>query len=1011
MRLTPSQLATVREKPQNTRLDLVIYNPREVMRGRVSSSTIHKNSYIIPFDGASPTGTVPTFVNGMTVLVSNTDYGQDDWGRVRLRSASVNGGISGSFTVSENSNILWQDDLYLTVIDYQDIVPIFPRIIQNPSNVEDVIFYKDYDVVYSTQNRYLGTIINMGGHRARTLENGTAQIYWSASGTNNLDSNTDLMYRWNFGGGTPTGSYSETPGLVTYNGAGDYVTSLTVIASGTNQTTDTSYRYVSIRDKIGYGNNTPIVRWEVSNFGGSRSEAGYSADFTVWDNMNIQGNSLVMLVSDDWYGSTHQSLGGNTYNEPYMFFVGYIDKGSIKYDYKQSKVTFTALSVTGIMKEADGFSVSVESKASPSTWYELYEMDCKRAIYHYLRWHTTILNTVDYIFNGDDKYIQFFDSDRTSMFDAVDELMRTALVGTVCSDRQGRLYAEIEPRAYDDPTGSFGNYVMDITRRDWINEPEIDERINGDISYMERGGVKFKGITTNTFQALLACAPGRTPGFRGGVEKEQGLALKSQTQLNKLVGHLYANANSRFPRVAIDMSENARNLDIAPYETVDITIQQNETVRNKYIHGLYIPDGMTWHYNHKDGLHLPFIEYKELVNGFPGDTITIPPVDTGSPEFERIDFTPLALPPLLPFASGTFPADVDPTTVVLGTTDRGVLYTTNFDEVAPVWQTMNEGLPYTTGTFANLGIGDIVVCGNKSLFMMCNGNPTNGYQNIYYAPAVGEPWQLVMEYTDTQRFKALASNPTASEQVAALGGYASSANQGYLLVGNSGGLTIAAANHAKKSNSYSALKFGNGGWHLIISDTCAGIGCSLNQSLYTIHTEAGTETVAYFSTTVPPFPTFGGFATECMSTIGRDSGKIYMWVNSASTNLTISGTTFTTSSNLTNAGNTFQLAAASPSGDRLLGASYSGGNYLAYRSSDAGATWELATAVIPLMNKIFENCGDEKRWIFGGGGGFAGGAQVKYTSNFAEPGFNENKEGNLHPDFTGVALTHIRFVE
>ena len=117
--------------------------------------------------------------------------------------------------------------LSLWVIRYWDLWPVFPRIIQDPNNSENVIFYKDYNIPYGNQNFHLGTFVNAGPHRPVILENGTGSVYYSSTGTLNLLGNP-LSYNWHFEGGNPTGSTSAEPGIVNYTQTGDYVTRLIV---------------------------------------------------------------------------------------------------------------------------------------------------------------------------------------------------------------------------------------------------------------------------------------------------------------------------------------------------------------------------------------------------------------------------------------------------------------------------------------------------------------------------------------------------------------------------------------------------------------------------------------------------------------------------------------------------------------------------------------------------------------------------------------------------------------
>src|SRR5581483_5030095 len=407
MKLTLSEQELVRTKPQQTRLYLSIFQPKIVMQCQINNPSAARNDRIIPYDTVS-LGSYLSVESGMTLLVGTTP-GARDVGRVRIRSAD-----SSQFIVSENSNINWQDRLYLTVLRYWELWPVYPKIINDSNNIENVIFYKDYDIPYSNQNSILGTFACAGPHRAAFTGD---KLWYSSTGTYNLLGDS-LSFDWSFEGGMPTGSTLPDPGYITYNSPGHYVTRL--IVSGSSGGIDTTYRYVSIYDKPNSGNNPPILKWTMGTLTGSRSEGGYRLPLKIFEPVQVDDNSVVVLFSENWYGETKKSLGGNYPNSSEIFFVGFVEKDSIHYDYKQSSVEFDVLSLTGLMKETDAFSVSVKSVPTPTVWYELMDLNSKRAIYHYLKWHTTVLSIADFGFIGDDYPIQYFDADRSSIFDAID---------------------------------------------------------------------------------------------------------------------------------------------------------------------------------------------------------------------------------------------------------------------------------------------------------------------------------------------------------------------------------------------------------------------------------------------------------------------------------------------------------------------------------------------------------------------------------------------------------------
>ena len=175
--------------------------------------------------------------------------------------------------------------------------------------------------------------------------------------------------------------------------------------------------------------------------------------------------------------------------------------GTIQYNYQSSYVEFEVGSPTEIMKISEGFSVSVQDSRDPtndamtdpnipSGWVVLLDMDVRRAIYHYLKWHSTVLLCCDFQYKGYDYPIQYFDSDRTSLYDAVNSLLEGAIMGKLVSDRQGKLWAESDVYI----NTSYYDEVMQITKRDWMGDPVIDQSMVDTVSSIEVGGIAYKPL-------------------------------------------------------------------------------------------------------------------------------------------------------------------------------------------------------------------------------------------------------------------------------------------------------------------------------------------------------------------------------------------------------------------------------------------------------------------------------------------------------------------------------------
>lgn len=625
-------LTTLRSQPQGSKLWLSIYQPRTLLAGQINNVAIAKGSMEIAIDNIS-TGSIANIYSGSAMLIGSQP-GWDDIGRIRVRYTNS---PSGTVGIAENAMDL-RDNQYVTAINQVDVAAIYPRIISDPSDAENVIFYKDYDIPYTNQNTILGSLICMGDHYAGFLESGSHNVYYTATGTVNVNGSANT-FLWAFEGGTPSTSTALTPGNVAYTTPGHYATKLTVTSA--QGSVDVSYRYVSIYNNPNEGTFNPILNWSMDSPSGSRSENGYTFSVQIRQQIDqIQPNAIVVIFADEFYGSTNTSIGGKP-NREKIKFVGYILEDSIEYDYKTSTATFKVASVSELMKQADGFSVSCETKASPATWFEIYDLSVQKAIYHYLKWHSTVNLVADVQYTGSDLKHQYFDADRTSLFDAIYSFVKDGLKGNVVSDRGGKLWIEVEPEGLENPLSLPSS--MDLLKQDWVGSPQIVERRSAQTSFIELNGIAFSGVSTGTFSALLSNAPSEVPLYRGKPKTEKGLILLGQSQLNTLSGNYLAMDNSRFPNIDFSLNGNYSNLDIAPIEIIKPFIVPEDTVRNVRIQNeKYLLERMDWSYDPVLGSFRPDISIRHITTGSAGVTIPIPDV----PDDSGFSVPDIQVPPL-----------------------------------------------------------------------------------------------------------------------------------------------------------------------------------------------------------------------------------------------------------------------------------------------------------------------------------------------------------------------------
>lgn len=646
---TAGELTLLREPSQQSKLYLSIYKPDTIFTARVNDGSVAKGERVVTYDGA--VGDWNDVGVGMTLLVGTT-AGGDEKGSVYIYGITAT-----TITVGENSHINWADDDYLTVKNFYQIWPVYPRTVQDET---DVTVYKAYDIAYTDENEVLGSLICMGPHHAGFLEGGQHQIYYTAEGTESVKGE-GITYLWEFEGGTPTGSTAQIPGLVTYDTPGHYATKLVTTTAGGG--VELGVRHVSIYDRPGEGTDLPIVDWTLQDLSGSRGESGYAARIQVREDISdiLEEGALVVIFSDNWYGATRQNIGGNATNRESIFFVGYVLSGTIEFDYEKSVVSFEVGSPTEIMKVGEAFSVSVESSTNPvgdaanpdkggDPWFYLLDLDVKRAIYHYMRWHSTINVCSDVKFSGSNPRIQFFESDRTSLYDALYSLMRATVYGSVVSDRQGTTYFETESAAIDDAASNI-NLNMFVDKHDWYGVPVIEERLIPPISSLEIGGLSYEGPASGTSVSLLSAAPGNVPAYRGSYLRLSGFGVTDQATLDTLTGNVFAYENSVYPNVTLKIVGNYSNFDIAPNELIRLTVEPEDTHLNiDWEQKPFDVRSVAWRYNAESSLLVPEITVAEITQGFAADTIAIPvePPDDGQ-EDPPDDIPPPPVPPPVQF--------------------------------------------------------------------------------------------------------------------------------------------------------------------------------------------------------------------------------------------------------------------------------------------------------------------------------------------------------------------------
>lgn len=726
--VTAAELVTLRKRPHQTQLRLAIYMPDVLFGARVNNATAAMGDITIPYDGVY-TGVYTDVKVGMTLyyftysgpLINGSPVRgrQGAVGRLRVRSITA-----AQVVVAENS-LPWADNEWIEIVRFVEPWAVYPRQVVTSSNVPT--WYKDYDIAYSDQNEVFDPVVVMGPNRAIALIApftnaahcvGTASLYFDGSKSYDLNTGATLTaYQWNYyQDGQATVTYNVmTPGNVLFTTAGNYAVSLTVTNSLGK--TATSWRFIVIHNPLdatcsGADRLKPIRKWGTSSLTGNYQSGGWEGKIWFREAVGLEtivdGALVIIYALDDWdevTGVDSGYIGGSYSNVGNIVFNGYIRDGSVELSPDGSSVVSVGVTdLAGRLDKLEGFGVSIKSVTDPGAvvsvtpaWSQVEQMTIDIALYHYIRWHTTIYSMADVRKNGDTRYVEYADFDKGSLYGAIDRFLLSTILAHLCVNAQGEVWMETKVDVIPVGSRTLGT-IMTLTDSDWRDKLAIVSRVETDTSYVEIGGFAYAGPTTDVATPFISAAPSQVPGYEGKQVVLNGLVLTDQTVTSQLAGDIYTSLNKLYPSVTVPMSGNYRIFDIAPQERLLITLAQGDTnLEISWSAKKFIPRQVTYNINNPSQVLLVDVVCEEETDGEPGVAGPYPPEEP--PGCEGADCDP---PP--PCTDCDPPPCTDCNTVgdsntVYVMTSRHLARSRNFLTAPPTWNPVDTGLAGTLRDF------------------------------------------------------------------------------------------------------------------------------------------------------------------------------------------------------------------------------------------------------------------------------------------------------------------------
>jgi len=973
--INAGELTLLRTEGQFSKLYLAVYKPNTIYTARLAALP-SSNDKVAEITYNTGSGTLGDVVAEMTLWVGSS-AGARDLGVCRIRKAP----ISGTFYIGMTSEIEWQSSCYLTVVDMFSFSARVPR-------MDSGTYKLDYETTYSDQHTSFQPVPIMGTHAVLWLTGASVSCSFDSSDSWVLGSSISSR-SWTAPGASGTSGMTTNTPTITYNAAGYYRVYCVVTAA--NGKSYTGIRHVFVFDT----NNLPYQPEITKAISGDYSGGGWSFGVKCYaDTSAIVDGTLAVLFAKDWYGDTEQSIGQITGREN-IICVGYVDGESIEWDSQASNVSFNVNGANEILGgiEINPFVLNIALN-TPAAWETMPALTADRALWHLLHWRTNVTALLDVYKSDDTRCAEIYETAEGSVWNSIATIgQRIFANGGV--DKYGRFFFAVEPQLVPEADRTWAT-VMDITKVDWQDTIQIERATKNSLAMASLSG-QYTGSLggTNIYYSLSF---GNVKGRNGGTETIDQILTGSQDDLNELAG-LYTGWKNLEYEFSITLPQNNRMIDVFPNQFLSLTMATGDTPRGIAYLGNLIPRSVELSFNVNTGAITTDIQCDEETFEQLNMNGNVP-TETGANDWDDSTFPGIDMPDFTAEDFLILPPDItnnnQPKVVVIAGS-KGVFYTDDFDASTPTWKAMNNGLDSTAIAAASK---ELVATPSGALWMITqlsavSDNPAQFDNNLYYTAGIGGEWKLVYNADelgtalggDRGSFLGIGVNPNESDSVglyylSQLGAFGTENFR--MLFGSGGTLGFGAVNGSLGSKRHKGVIHRDDGWRIFTDYTSADV--------YMLKMSSdGDIDIAIFL-----------YAAASANISAVKSGEKYIqWDdNTSSPSIRIvadDGTFDEISTGPIPPDDEFQGVVMSPTGINGMG-----GNSTPYKTTDSGASWQSVGGVIPVGSDVWESCGDNNRFIFGGG------TTLRLTMD--QGATYVEKSGNLTYVAASIDITAIRFI-
>ena len=576
--ITAQEKNLLEQHAQTSRLGLAIFRPQVLFQAQVHSTGAGSPGLLLQ----NVTGNIGDMERHF-MIVAGSAPGQSDGGKVRFRF------WPGGTTIMVNLNAIdWPSFPHITGLRVIDPYIILPNL-GNDHEDDDV----PYDGVSNRNYHPLARIGPPGWAQTGQTLQFFAAPQPIASGANITG------HSWVFPGGTPATSNIQGTAVAPINvtwaaPTGQFPNYVRYTATDSNGRTHTRYNPVWIGDLRSF-----YCDLEIENLQIEWSQLFATLSLTVRDAGDADQwpqDAMICLFSEDYYGGTRQSIGGNWPYRENLLFCGYLISNSVQINHENSSVSFDAEGPMGIASRLLSWPKNLFDDGSPTQWAGLAGMTTGRAAFYFLTQRSTFhaIHDINY------------DNGVTLQSLDVPELDLSAQLNDYClsADRAQKMVSDMQGNMYMTPeinlmaTGDRNSIPQTVALeyKHMRDDPGLNlslEDHNPTTSQIDFVGFGYDGQDARPWYSL---APGKQLPH-GDVEKVDGIRVDSQDEANRVAGLYLADRNNIFRDNSVPLF-NWRIFDIAPVQYATLTLTGSDNPRGiVWNQQRLIPRSITYSYD------------------------------------------------------------------------------------------------------------------------------------------------------------------------------------------------------------------------------------------------------------------------------------------------------------------------------------------------------------------------------------------------------------------------------